>query len=318
MEDNKKRKRPLITPTQNKSARRGKPVTKVPNLNNITSNVKKERKSSNDIEKYFTYKDEDSPRKNDSITNQVETSLETYNEPIVVPTNEWKQTFRKTDSIELASLIQNTSVSHNSLLRLTGSYSTKMLSNIKLNNRELSGIETRPTKVFYNQHADLREAITTNILSYIPYILNYLSTLENDTTKQTYIDNLYLLNEKLYFSLFLYKNTVIETECIVLTKENQITDNFKIKDSRNSLKIFITEEKNNEEMLSTIMQEMKQNFIFLVLNRTEGSVSLQMYNQTGKVPFSLDNLRRLNKDKVTKLKDDKEYDGVKAKYNRGK
>lgn len=241
-----------------------------------------------------------------------------YNQATTILLNQWKQTFRKTDSIELANLIQNSSVSHNALLRLTGSYSTKMLSNLKINNRELSGIESRPTKVFYNREPDFREAIVNNILSYIPYAINYLSTLENDTTKQAHIDNLYLLNEKLYFSLYMYNNEVIEVECINLTKENKVTGNFKITDTRNSLKIFITEEKNNEEILGTIMQELQQNFLFIVLNRTDRSATLQMYNQVGAVPFTIDNLKRLSKDKITALEDDKQYEAIKSKYTREK
>lgn len=317
MEDNKKRKRPLITPTQNKNTRRSKPIPRMTNINNVTSNIK-EGKSSNDIEQHFTYNDDGLPRKNDSISNQEAIRLEKYNEPITVPLDQWKQTFRKTDSIELASLIQNSTVSHNSLLRLTGSYSTKMLSNLKINNRELSGIETRPTKVFYNRAIDIRQAITANMLSYIPYVFNYLSSLENDTTKQAYVDNLYLLNEKLYFSLYMYKNAVIETECILLTKENKVTGNFKVTDTRNSLKIFITEETNNEEILSTIIQELQQPFLFLVLNRNDNELSLQMYNEDGGVPFTIENLKKLNKDKITKLEDDKQYETAKAKYTREK
>ena len=315
MADNKSRKRQLITPSQNKNIRAGRPIPRITNIHNVTSNIKEE-KSSNSLEELFEEKKEESTREKDSISIQEKSILETYNQLTIIPTDQWKQTFRKTDSIELASLIQNTTVSHNALLRLTGSYSTKMLSNIKLNNRELSGIESRPTKVFFNKDADVREAIVNNLLSYIPYTFNYVSSLENDTTKQAYIDNLYIMNEKLYFSLYMYNNAVIEAECINITKENRVTGNFKIKDTRNSLKIFITEEQNNQEMLSTVMQELQQNFLFFVLNRREESVTLQMYNHAGAVPISIDNLRKLNKERITKLEDDKQHDEVKAKYNR--
>lgn len=289
------------------------------NFNLPRPTINKQPEKSSTLDDLFDKVEEPLPRKEElsAITKEDNESVK-YNQATIIPTDQWKQTFRKTDSIELAGLIQNSTVSHNALLRLTGSYSTKMLSNIKLNNRELSGIETRPTKVFYNQQADIREATTTNILSYIPYIFNYLSMLEKDTTKQTYIDNLYILNEKLYFSLYLYKNAVIETECLVLTKENKITENFRIQDSRNSLKIFITEEKNNEEMLSTIQQELNQIFLLIVLDRNNNELSLQIYNREGKVPFSIGNLKKLNKEKITILEDDKQHELIKAKYSRGK
>lgn len=273
-------------------------------------------KPSNKLGDLFDKVEDPSTKEELSTITKEDSKVVNHNRATTIPLDKWKQTFRKTDSIELASLIQNTSVSHNSLLRLTGSYSTKMLSNLKLNNREISGIESRPTKVFYNKNVDVREAITSNMLSYLPYTFNYLSMLEEDTTKQVYIDNLYLLNEKLYFSLFLYNNAVIEVECIPLTKETKVTSNFRIQDTRNSFKIFITEEKNNEEILSTIQQGLQQNFLFFVLDRTGRSVTLQMYNQAGAVPFTIDNLKRLSKDKITKLEDDKQYDEVKAKYNR--
>ena len=268
------------------------------------------------LDDLFDKVEEVSTQEEVSKINKEDVELVKHNQEITIPLNQWKQTFRKTDSIELAGLVQNTSVSNNALLRMTGSYSTKMLSNLKINHKEMSGIEVRQTKVFYNRNADIREAITNNILSYIPYAFNYLSSLEDDTTKQTYVDNLYLMNEKLYFSLFLYKNIVIEVECTPLTKENKVTSNFRIEDTRNSLKIFITEEKNNEEMISTIQKELQQNFLLIVVNRNDNELSPQMYNQTGAVSFTVDNLRSLNKDKITTFKDDKQYDEVKAKYNR--
>lgn len=280
--------------------------------------INKQPEKSSTLDDLFDKVEEVSTEEELLIITKEDSKLEKYNQATTIPLNQWKQTFRKTDSIELASLIQNSTVSHNSLLRVTGSYSTKMLSNLKINSKELSGIETRPTRVFYNREIDIRQAIATNILSYIPYTFNYLSMLEQDTTKHIYIDNPYLMNEKLYFSLYMYNNAVIETECIVLTKENKITNNFRVQDTRNSLKIFITEEKNNEEILSTIQQELQQSFLLIVLDRNDNELSLQMYNHAGEVPFSIDNLKDLNKEKVTILEDDKQYEAIKAKYNREK
>lgn len=318
MEDNKKRKRPLITPTQNRNLRTGKPIPKIPSINNVTSNVKREEKVPNSLEKLFTDKEEAVIREDVPINNQEEITLEKYNKPTIVPLDQWKQTFRKTDSIELASLVQYSSLSHNALLRITGSYSTKMMSNLKINHKEMSGIESRATKVFYNQELDIRKAIKTNLLSYIPYCFNYISSIEEDTTKQVHVDNLLVLNEKLFFSLYMHNNEVIETECIPLTKENKVTGDFRIKDTRNSLKIFVTEEQNNAEMFNTISQQMKQNFILIELNRNENNMTIQLYNNDGVIPFSVDNLRRLNEGKITKLKDKSEYEDVKAKYTREK
>lgn len=284
----------------------------------IQNNIKEEGKDKTGLSELFKYKDEELVRKKDIQINHESIDMVKDIKTTIIPIEEWKQTFRKTDSVELVSLIQCSSVSHNALLRMTGSYSTKMLSNLKINSKEFSGIETRPTKVFFNKEVDIKQAIKTNMLSYIVYGFNYISSLEKGTTNRLYIDELLVLNEKLFFSLFIGNNEILDMECIVLTKANLINNDIETTGARDSLKVFITEEKNLEEVLGTIKHNLQQGFIFIVLNKKDKILSFQIYNKKELTPFSTDNLKTLFKDKIRYLKSDERHEEVKLKYNRTK
>lgn len=281
-----------------------------PNLKNVnrSTEVKKKQKVSSNLEDLFKDK-EDS--KLDKEGSQV--SKET-NHDTVISTTEWKQTYRKTDSIELVSLIQQTSVSHNAFLRITGSYSTKMLSNLKINSKELSGIEKRPTKVFYNRELDIKQAIRNNQLSYIPYYFNHLSSLEDDTRNKLYLDNLHLINDKLYLSLYLYPDRVLEAECLVITREDVIESKINVKDTSHFLKIFITEEREINKVISTIKQNLKEDFILIVLNRETDTMSASIYSNHTMIACDIENVKEAFKEKIGVLEDKTRYEHVKSKY----
>lgn len=314
-----RRVRPKLNiPNQHQETRIGSPVLKTPIQRNVTSNIRGENDKTDRLNDLFNYKNEELSIKNDTKMVQKEIDIIKDSKATIIPTNEWKRTFRTTDSIELSSLIQYSSVSNNALLRITGSYSTKMLSNLRINSKELSGIETRPTKVFFNQTIDIRQAIKTNLLSYIPYSVNYFSLLEKEIVKKMYIDDLLVLNEKLFFSLFVGQKEILDTECIALTRKNIINNDINIREARDSLKIFITEENNTEEVLSTITKNLQQDFLLFTLDRQNKTISLQIYNKEDLTPFSTDNLKILFKDKIRYLNNYERYEDAKDKYNRKK
>ena len=169
--------------------------------------------------------------------NKLNQSIENIIQDTEIPIDEWKKTFRKTSTIELANLIKNTTIPHNSLLRITGSYSTKMLANLKLNNKIMSGIENKPSKVFYNRHTDIAQAINNHILSYIPYFFNYWNEYNNDIHGKFYVDNLTIVNNNLFFSLFLNEEEHVEVECTNITREDILIGKIKMLDNEDFLKM---------------------------------------------------------------------------------
>lgn len=281
-----------------------------PNLKNVNRNteVKNKQKVSSDLADLFKGKEDSKLDKEGSQVSK-EANYDT-----VISTTEWKQTYRKTDSIELVSLIQQTSVNHNALLRLTGSYSTKMLSNLKVNNKEVSGIEKRPTKVFYNRELDIEQAIRNNRLSYIPYYFNQLSSKEDDTRNKLYLDKLHLLNNKLYLSLYLYPDRVLEAECLAITRGNIIDKSVNVRDNSHSLKIFITEEREIGKVIGTIKQNLKEGFILIVLNRETDTMSASIYSNHTMIACDIENVKEVFKEKIGVLEDKYRYENVKSKY----
>ncbi|MGX4685549.1 hypothetical protein JNUCC83_01415 [Vagococcus sp. JNUCC 83] len=308
---------------ESKERRKTTPNPKVPRMSSIKRNkkvntVKKdmlmtEEKIGNvsNLEQLFDDKNEEVSEKNIS---KGQNKAKRYKEPTKIPTDDWKQSFRMTNSREIVSLFKFTTVSHNALLRLTGSYSTKILSNLKAKKIERSGIESKATKLFYDFDYDISHAISNDLLSYIPYSLNYLSNEEEDITKKIYIDNLLLVSEKLYFSLFMYNNEVLEIECIVLDKENLVRQEIEFYDKRDSLKIFVTEEKNTGDLLSAIKRNYQQNFLLIVLHRNRKEIGMYMYSNEEITAFTLDKLKEVAGDKVRSLEDESEYEEAKSKY----
>ncbi|MGL5686259.1 MAG: hypothetical protein ACRCXQ_10745, partial [Vagococcus fluvialis] len=135
----------------------------------------------------------------------------------------WQKTYRKVSQREIVKLIQDTTMTQSSLIRLLGTYSTKMLENLPLNKDLLSGIEHRLSKVFYYENINLKQAINNDLLSYIPFSINYMNNLEEDTKNKLYLDNFTLLGNNLYFTVYLSKEKLIETECIVLEQKDILT-----------------------------------------------------------------------------------------------
>lgn len=227
--------------------------------------------------------------------------------------DKWKKTYRKTTANELANIIKDTTITQNSLMRMMGSYSTKMLANLKLNNELMSGIEVRPAKTFYNKKLNIDEAINNNMLSYIPYSINYINSLMEDEEDKLYLDNFTILNKNLYFSMFLDKNTLINTECIHLEQKDILTGKIQTLGNDKHLKIFITDTYNSKSALNMIINNLKEDFVFITINHTFKVLYLSIYKNNTIIQFTKENLL-LMKDKYDRQNNEDLYLNVKEKY----
>lgn len=229
--------------------------------------------------------------------------------------DKWRKTYRKSNPTELANIIKDTTITQNSLIRLTGSYSTKMLANLKLNNDLMSGVEHRPTKTFYNKKLNIAEAINNNMLSYIPYGINYINSLLEDEKDKLYLDNFTILNNNLYFSMFLDKNTVINTECIYLEQKDILTGKIQTLNNDKHLKIFITDTYNSKSGLNMIINNLNEDFVFITINHSFKVMYLSIYKNDTILQFTKENLtvltgkydRQNNEDLYTNVREKYEY-----------
>ncbi|MGY3765236.1 hypothetical protein ACWOAH_01575 [Vagococcus vulneris] len=243
-----------------------------------------------------------------SIENMYESSHRTE-----IFSDRWKKTYRKTTPNELANIIKDTTITQNSLIRLTGSYSTKMLANLKLNNELMSGIEHRPSKTFYNKRTDISQAINNDMLSYIPYSFNYINSLMEDEEDKLYLDNFTILNNNLYFNMFLNKNTLINTECICLEQKDILTNKIQTLNNSKHLKIFITDVYNSKSGLNMIINNLNEDFVYLTINKYFKVIYLSIYRDDTIVQFKKENLL-LMKDKHDRQNNEDLYKNVKEKY----
>ncbi|HCM89015.1 MULTISPECIES: hypothetical protein [Vagococcus] len=227
--------------------------------------------------------------------------------------DKWKKTFRKTTANELANIIKDTTITQNSLMRITGSYSTKMLANLKLNNELMSGIEHRPSKTFFNKKLNLDEAINNNMLSYIPYAINYINSLMEEEQDKLYLDNFTILNKNLYFSMFLTQNTLINTECIFLEQKDVLTGKIQTLGNSKHLKIFITDTYNSKSGLNMVINNLKEDFIFITINHSFKVMYLSIYSNNTIIQFTKENLMAL-KNKHDRQNNEDLYINVKEKY----
>lgn len=231
-----------------------------------------------------------------------------------IPTNKWKKTFRRTNQNELTNIIKDTTITQSSLIRLMGSYSTKMLANLNMDKSLTNGIETRPSKVFFNQQLNINQALTNDMLSYIPYYLNYLNTITEDTNNKLYLDNFTIFNNNLYFTIFLNEEYSIPTECIYLEQKDILTNDIQpLKTGTNLLKIFITDTFNTKSALDMLTANLKEDFIFVTLNKSFKVMYLSIYSQNTKLQFNKQNLQKLTS-KQQHYKDKDLYKLIKEKY----
>ena len=226
---------------------------------------------------------------------------------------DWQKTYRKVNQKEIVRLIQDTTMTQSSLIRLSGTYSTKMLENLPLNKNLISGIENRPAKVFYDGEINLNQAINNDMLSYIPFSINYLSSFEEDTNNKIYIDNLTILNDNLYFTIFLNKENLIETECIVLEQKDILTKKIQSLNNDKHLKIFITDEYNTRVAKKMLRKELNEPFILITINKSFKVMYLSIFNEDEQIQLSKQNLLTLTT--VQQEYNDSElYNTVKDKY----
>lgn len=231
-----------------------------------------------------------------------------------IPSNMWKKTYRRTTQNELTNIIKDTTITQSSLIRLTGSYSTKMLSSLKMNKSLSSGIEHRPSKVFFNQQLNINQALTNDMLSYIPYSLNYLNSISQDTNNKLYLDNFTIFNNNLYFTIFLNEEYSIATECIYLEQKNILTNEIQtLKTGTNLLKIFIADGLNTKSALDMLTANLKEDFIFVTLNKYFKVMFLSIHSQDTKFQFNKQNLQKLTA-KQQLYKDKDLYRLIKEKY----
>lgn len=225
----------------------------------------------------------------------------------------WQKTYRKVSQKEIVRLIQDTTITQSSLIRLSGTYSTKMLENLPLNKNLISGIEHRPSKVFYGKELNLKQAINNDMLSYIPYSINYLSTMEEDTNNKVYLDNFTILNENLYFTIYLNKENLIETECMVLEQNDILTKKIQSLNNNKHLKVFITDEYNTRVAKNMLKEELDEPFVLITINKSFKVMYLSIHNDDTQVQFSKQNLLELTNIQQ-KYNDSELYDTVKEKY----
>lgn len=236
------------------------------------------------------------------------------NTGLTISSDKWKKTYRKTDAMELTKIIKDTTITQSSLIRLTGSYSTKMLQKLSVNKKMVSGIESRPSKVFYNRNYSLSEVINNDMLSYIPYIFNHLNTNKEDTKDKLYLDNFMVINGKIYFNLYLDEELLITVEGIHLDPKSLITNNIPTSSNgKDYLKIFITDSYNHQMALNKITSNFKGDFMFITVNKYFKKINISLYNKGTQVALTKENLLRL-KDVHFYYKDKDLYVEIKNKY----
>ncbi|HCM89237.1 MULTISPECIES: hypothetical protein [Vagococcus] len=231
-----------------------------------------------------------------------------------IPSNMWKKTYRRTNQNELTNIIKDATITQSSLIRLIGSYSTKMLSSLKIDKSLTSGIEHRPSKVFYNNNLNINQALTNDMLSYIPYSLNYLNSISEDTNNKLYLDNFTIFNNNLYFTIFLNEEYSIATECIYLEQKDILTNHIQtLKTDTNLLKIFITDTFNTKSALDMLTANLKEDFIFVTLNKSFKVMYLSIHSQDTKIQFNKQSLQKIT-DKKQRYQDTELYELIKEKY----
>lgn len=213
---------------------------------------------------------------------------------VVIPSTGWKKTYRKTDAIELTKIIKDTTLTQNSLIRITGSYSTKMLQNLSIDKGIISGIEQRPSKIFYNEKYSLEDAINNDMLSYIPYSINYLNTNKGNIEDKLYIDNIIIINKKLYFNIYLDEDVLITVKAVHLDQKNLLTGNVQtINGSKGYLKVFIADNYNYKHALINITSNIKEPFILLTVNKYFKKINITLYKDDTELALNKENLLTL-------------------------
>lgn len=225
----------------------------------------------------------------------------------------WQKSYRKVSQREIVNLIQDTTMTQSSLIRTLGTYSTKMLEKLPINKSIISGIEHRPAKVFYDGEINLKQAINNDMLSYIPYSINYLSAMEEDTNNKIYIDNLTILNDNLYFTIFLNKENLIETECIMLEQKDILTKKIQSLNNAKHLKIFITDEYNTRVAKNMLIESLNETFVLITINKAFKVMYLSIYKEDTQVQFSKQNLLELTNIQQ-EYNDTELYSSIKEKY----
>lgn len=230
---------------------------------------------------------------------------------IMLDIDDWKQTFRKTSNKELINLIKNNTVSQESLIRLSGNYSTKSMNNLATNKMILKGIKTRPIKVFYDEACNINNLMINDMLSYIPYCFyKYNQDIEDNL----YIDNLVLFNNKLYFTIYLDEDVLIDTECTYITEEDLVTGKIQTSDeTKNKLKIFITDVFNSRVSRTVLKKKVKEDFILITINEPFDSMYSSIYTKDTEIKFSKENLLLLGNVQQS-YKDVELYNLIKEKY----
>ena len=207
---------------------------------------------------------------------------------LMLRTDDWKQTFRKTNNKELINLVKGNTISQESIIRLCGSYSTKSLNNLATNQMILKGIKSRPIKLFFDGECNINNLLVNEMLSYIPYCFYKYN---QDTENKLYIDNLILFNNKLYFNIYLNKDILIETECIYITEEDLVTGKIQTyNENNNKLKIFITDVFNSRVSKTVLRNKVKEDFILITLNEPFDSMYISIYTKDTEVKFLRENL----------------------------
>lgn len=233
---------------------------------------------------------------------------------VTISSYKWRQTYRKTDAMELTKLIKDITLTQNSLIRIMGSYSTKMFNNLILSKKMVSCIEGRPSKVFYNESYSLEDAISNDMLSYIPYTFNYLNSNIEDTENKLYLDNFLIINGKLYFNIYLDEDVLITGEGIHLDQKSLITNSVQpFSDGKDYLKIVITDSYNYRQALTRITSNFKGDFIFLTVNKSFKKLNIALYKEDTSLLLNKENLLKME-DIHFRYNDSDLYVEIKNKY----
>ncbi|MCI0130035.1 hypothetical protein [Vagococcus sp. CY53-2] len=226
-------------------------------------------------------------------------------------TDDWKQTFRRTNNKELLNLIKENTISQEALIRLCGSYSTKSLNNLATNKIIMKGIKTRPIKVFFDEECNINNLLVNEMLSYIPF---FFYKYNQDANSKLYIDNLVLFNNKLYFTIYLKEDVLVETECLYINEEDLVRDRIQTSaGNNNKLKIFITDVFNSRVSKRVLKKKIKEDFILITMNEQFNSMYSSIYTKDTEVKFLRENLLLL-KDVQQSYKDVDLYNLIKGKY----
>jgi len=207
---------------------------------------------------------------------------------LMLDIDDWKQTFKKTNNKELLNLVKGNTTSQEALIRLCGSYSTKSMNNLATNKIKLKGIKTRPIKIFYDKECNVSNLLVNDMLSYIPF---FFYKYNQDTNSKLYIDNLVLFNNKLYFTIYLKEDVLVETECTYITEEDLVRDKMQTSNKNNNkLKIFITDVFNSRVSKAVLKKKIKEDFILITINEPFNSMYISIYYKDTEIKFSKENL----------------------------